>query len=113
MDLSALSKRRGVFIWLNKGKAAKTHFKALKRKHHTRAFSLTTRGPLASAPEPGADGAASLSTQDDRDRDARLGHTADVPTERPATRHFAQLVPALRDHRDAASPSRAPPFTLA
>ena len=50
IDLSALSERRGVFIWLNKGKAANGRLKTLKRKHHRRGFSLNTGGPLASAP---------------------------------------------------------------
>ena len=109
IDLSALSERRGVFVWLNKGKAGRGHLKAIQRKHHPGGFSLSTRGPLASAPEPSPDGPAATGTQDDRSAlyeriTHDLGH-------RPAVDLLSASVPSLPDDRGGVSGSRAPPTT--
>jgi hypothetical protein len=109
IDLSALSERHGVFVWLNKGKASHGRLKALKRKHHhPGGFSLSTRGPLASAPGSSPDGPAATGSQDDRDadHDARATHDHDP---RPTTELSCLVVPRLTDARGMASPSRAPP----
>ena len=112
IDLSALSERRGVFIWLNKGKAANGHLKTLKRKHPKRGFSLITGGPLASAPGSGPSSPSPTGTSDDRDRPAHHENITHELSERPATETPSPSVPPLLDHRSGASPSRAPPFTL-
>jgi hypothetical protein len=109
IDLSALSERRGVFVWLNKGKASHGRLKALQRKHHRPGgFSLSTRGPLASAPGSSPDGPAATGSPDDRDadHDERATHEHD-PRAGTALPFF--VVPPLTDARGAASPSRAPP----
>lgn len=112
IDLSALSERRGVFIWLNKGKAGNGHLKTLRRKHHNRGFSLATGGPLASAPGSAPGGSAPAGASDDRDRPAHHENITHELSERPATEPPSPPVPALPDHRGGASPSRAPPFVL-
>jgi hypothetical protein len=109
IDLSALSERHGVFVWLNKGKTSHGRLKALKRKHHhPGGYSLSTRGPLASAPGSSADGPAAYSSQDDRDaeHDDRASGDHD---RRPSTELPALIIPRLTDARNVASPSRAPP----
>lgn len=112
IDLSALSERRGVVIWLNKGKGARGHLKPLKRKHHSRGFSLTTRGPLASAPESSPDGPAATGTQDDRNRSAYSERTTHELSQHPGVGQSSLLLPALPDPRGGACPSRAPPAAL-
>jgi len=109
IDLSALSERRGVFIWLNKGQPSKGHLKALKRKHHDRGFSLSTRGPLASAPGSSSSGPAATGTQDDRDRSASDLRITHAFNQRPALHQPSSLIPALPEDPGGASPSRAPP----
>jgi FG-GAP-like repeat len=108
IDLSALSERRGVFVWLNKGKASNGHLRALKRKHHRGGFALSTGGPLASAPESARERPAATSSQDDRDPadHERVAH--DFGHRRASDRCFP-LVATLLDDRGDASPSRAPP----
>jgi hypothetical protein len=109
IDLSALSERRGVFVWLNKGKASHGHLKALKRIHHRPiAFSLSTRGPLASAPGSSPEGPAATGSQDDRDaaHDERATHDHDP---RPSTELPTPVALPVTDARGVASPSRAPP----
>jgi hypothetical protein len=113
IDLSALSERRGVFIWLNKGKGSNGHLKALKRKHHSRDFSLTTRRPLASAPESSPDGPAATSTLDDRDRLACDERGAHELSQRPTINQRSSVLPALSDPHAGACPSRAPPASPA
>ena len=109
IDLSALSERRGVFVWLNKGKASHGRLKALKRKHHRPGgFSLSTRGPLASAPGSSPDGPPAGGTQDDRDADHDQRATGDHDP-RPSADLPSLVVPPLTDARGVASPSRAPP----
>jgi hypothetical protein len=109
IDLSALSEHRGVFVWLNKGKARHGRLKALKRKHHhPGGFSLSTRGPLASAPGSSADGPAATGSQDDRDADHDERATPDHDP-RPSPDPPSLVVPQLTDARGVASPSRAPP----
>jgi hypothetical protein len=109
IDIGALSERHGVFIWLNKGKASHGRLKALKRRHHRGGFSLTTRGPLASAPESSPDGPSATGSQDDRDQSAsheRITHEFsqyDVGTLPSAP------FPPLPDPHGVRSPSRAPP----
>ena len=110
IDLSALSERRGVFIWLNKGKAANGHLKTLKRKHHRRGFSLNTGGPLASAPGSRSSSSNAAGASDDRGRTAHDEHTTYELSWRPATDRPSPAVPALPDRRAGASASRAPPF---
>ena len=112
IDIGALSERRGVFIWLNKGKAGHGRLKALKRHHRSGGFSLTTRGPLASAPESSPDGPAGTSTQDDRDRSASHDRITHEFTPRFATTLLSPLVPPLPDAHGVRSPSRAPPSGL-
>jgi len=111
IDLSALSERRGVFVWLNKGKASNGHFRALKRRHHPGTFSLSTRGPLASAPERRPDGAPATSSQDDRDS-ANQERSVHEFNPLPTIAHNGLILPALPDDRGGASPSRAPPLAL-
>ena len=108
VDLSALSERRGVFVWLNKGKASNGHLRALKRRHHRGGFALTTDGPLASAPEQTRDGPAATGSQDDRDpaHHERLAHDFG---HRRASDRFFPIVATLLDDRGGAAPSRAPP----
>jgi hypothetical protein len=108
IDLSALSERRGVFVWLNKGKASNGHLRALKRKHHRGGLALTTGGPLASAPRQTREGPAANSSPDDRDPadHERLAHHFG---HRRASDRCFPLVATLLDDRGAASPSRAPP----
>jgi hypothetical protein len=109
IDLSALSERHGVFVWLNKGKTSHGRLKALKRKHHhPGGFSLSTRGPLASAPGSSADGPAATSSQDDRDAD-HDDRATDDRHQRPSTELPSLVIPRLTDARRVASPSRAPP----
>src|SRR5262245_5039026 len=110
IDLGALSERRGVFIWLNKGKASHGRLKALKRKHHRGGFSLTTRGPLASAPAAALDGPAATSTQDDRS--ASHDCITHEFTQQVASTLTSPLVPPLPDAYGVRSPSRAPPSGL-
>jgi len=112
IDLGALSERRGVFIWLNKGKASHGRLKALKRKQHRGGFSLTTRGPLASAPESSPDGLAATSTQDDRDRSANHDDISHEFTQHPSSVLPSLLAPPLVDRQNDRSPSRAPPSGL-
>lgn len=108
IDLSALSERRGVFVWLNKGKASNGQLRALKRRHHRGGFALSTGGPLASTPGATGGGPPATNCQDDRDpadheraaHDFGHRHTSD---------RFFPLVATLLDDRGAASPSRAPP----
>jgi hypothetical protein len=110
IDIGALSERRGVFIWLNKGKASHGRLKALKRRHHRGGFSLTTRGPLASAPESSLDGPAATGPQDDRSASHdRITHefTPEVASTLPSPR-----VPPLPDAHGVRSSSRAPPAGL-
>ena len=109
VDLSALSERRGVFVWLNKGKGSNGHLKALKRQHHRRGFALTTHGPLASAPESSSDGPAATGTQDDRDRSACYERGAYELSQRPAIGPRSPVLPPLSDPHAGACPSRAPP----
>ena len=107
IDIGALSERRGVFIWLNKGKAGHGRLKALKRRHHRDGFSLTTRGPLASAPQSSLDGPAATGPQDDRSAcDDCVTHefTREVAATLPSA-----LAPPLPDAHGVRSPSRAPP----
>jgi hypothetical protein len=111
IDLSALSERRGVFVWLNKGKASNGHLRALKRRHHRGGFSLTTHGSLASAPRSSPEGPAASGSQDERDP-VDHKHTAHDLTQRRTVDRLSRLVTALLDERGGASPSRAPPFTL-
>jgi hypothetical protein len=112
IDLSALSERHGVFVWLNKGKRSHGHLKAVKRKHHhPGGFSLSTRGPLASAPGSSADGPAANSSQDDRDAD-HDDRATDDHDPRPSTELPSLTIPRLTDARGLASPSRAPPSAL-
>jgi len=111
IDLSALSERRGVFVWLNKGKASNGHLRALKRRHHRGTFSLSTRGPLASAPERSPDGPAATSSQDDR-VSADQERSVHEINPRPTIAHCGLVLPALLDDRGGASPSRAPPLAL-
>ncbi len=109
LDIGALSERRGVFIWLNKGHGPLGHFKALIPRHHSGRFSLSTRGLLASAPGSSADGPAATGTDDDRDR---LAHTDHIPYDvgdRPAPEHWNPTVSTLPDRHGSAAPSRAPP----
>jgi len=108
IDLSALSERRGVFVWLNKGKASNGHFRALKRKHHRGGFALTTGGPLAAAPAQTREGPAATSSTDDRDpaNHERLAHDFG---HRRASDSFFPLVATLLDDHGGASPSRGPP----
>lgn len=112
IDLSALSERRGVFIWLNKGQPTNGHLKALKRRRHNRGFSLSSRGPLASAPESSTDGPVATGTQDDRDRSAYHLRLTYELNERPALHKPSSLIPTLPDAPDGTSPSRAPPSAL-
>jgi hypothetical protein len=110
VDLSALSERRGVFVWLNKGKASNGHLRVLKRQHHRSGFSLTTRGSLTSAPRSSPEGPAATGSQDDRDP---VDHerTAHDLNQRRTVDRVSPLVTALLDARSGTSPSRAPPFT--
>jgi VCBS repeat protein len=108
LDIGALSERRGVFIWLNKGRGPR-HFKALRPRHRTGGLSFNTHGPLASAPGSSADGPAATGTDDDRDRLAHADHITYDVGDRPALDHRNPTVPTLRDDRGSASPSRAPP----
>lgn len=109
IDLSALSERHGVFVWLNKGKTSHGHLKALKRTHHhPGGFSLSTRGPLASAPGSSADGPAANSSQDDRDAD-HDDRVTDDHDRHPSTELPSLVIPRLTDAGAVASPSRAPP----
>src|SRR5262249_25877275 len=109
IDLSALSERRGVFIWLNKGKASNGRLKALKRKHHRPGqFSLSSGSPLASAPESSPDGAAATGSEDVRDADQGDCATHDSGL-RPGTELPSLIVPPLTDARGGAASSRAPP----
>jgi hypothetical protein len=113
IDLSALSERRGVFIWLNKGKAANGHLKTLKRKqHHRRGFSLNTGGPLASAPGSSSSSSNAAGASDDRGRSAHDDHPTYELNWRPVTNPPSPAVPALPDRRAGASSSRAPPCVL-
>lgn len=110
IDIGALSERRGVFIWLNKGKAGHGRLKALKRRHHPGGFSLTTRGPLASAPAAALDGPAATSTQDDRSAcHNRITHEF---TQQAASTLPSPQAPPLPDAHGARSPARAPPSGL-
>jgi hypothetical protein len=109
IDLSALSERHGVFVWLNKGKTSHGRLKALQRKHHyPGGFSLSTRGPLASAPGSSADGPAATTSPDDRDADHDDRATNDRD-QRPSTELPSPVVPRPTDASSVASPSRAPP----
>lgn len=109
IDLTALSERRGVFVWLNKGKASHGRLKALKRKHrHPVGFSLSTRGPLASAPGSSPDGPAATGSPDDRDAD-HAAFATDDHDPYPSTELPSLVVPRLTDARAVASSSRAPP----
>lgn len=112
IDLSALSERRGVFIWLNKGKAANGHLKTLKRKHHRRGFSLNTGGPLASAPGSTSSTSNAAGASDDRGRAAHDEHITLELSWRLATDPPSPAVAAVPDRRAGASSSRAPPFAL-
>jgi hypothetical protein len=112
IDLSALSERKGVSIWLNHGKGAERHLKALKRKHHNRGFSLSTRGPLASAPGSASDGPAATGMPDDRNRSACYERITHGLSERPGMGRSALLVPTLPASRGGACSSRAPPSPL-
>ena len=112
IDIGALSERRGVFIWLNKGKAGNGRLKALKRRHHRGGFSLTTRGPLASAPESSPDGPAATGSQDDRDRPASHERITHQYTRQAISALPSPLVPPMPDARGVRSPSRAPPSGL-
>jgi hypothetical protein len=110
IDIGALSERRGVFIWLNKGKAGKGRLRVLKRRHHRGGFSLTTRGPLASAPPSSLDGPAATGPQDDRSacHDCIIHElTPEVAATLPSP-----LAPPLPDAHGVRSPSRAPPSGL-
>lgn len=110
IDIGALSERRGVFIWLNKGKAGHGRLKALKRQHHHGGFSLSTRGPLASAPESSPDGLVAMGPQNDRSASHdRLTHEF---THHVASTLPSALVPPLPDAHGVGSPSRAPPSGL-
>ena len=109
LDIGALSERRGVFIWLNKGKGPHGHFKALKPKHRGGGFSFNTHGSAASAPGSSADGPAATGTDDDRDPLAHADHITHDRNDRPALEHGTPTVPTLPDDRASASPSRAPP----
>ena len=111
IDLSVLSERRGVFVWLNKGKGSNGHLRALKRQHHHGGFSLTTLGLQASAPRSSPEGPVATGSQDDRDP---VDHerTAHDLNQRHTVDRFSPLVAALLDDRRCASPSRAPPLTL-
>jgi hypothetical protein len=109
IDLSALSERHGVFVWLNKGKTNHGRLKALKRKHHhPRGFSLSRRGPLASAPGSSGDGPSATSSQDDRDAD-HDDRPTDDHDQRPSTDVPSPVIPRLTDARRVTSSSRAPP----
>jgi len=110
IDLSALSERRGVFIWLNKGGHGR--LKAVKRKHHTRGFTLITGGPLAAPRGSSSEEQTAPGTQDDRDRLARhegltyhVEHAASIQPALPT-------ISALPAGPGGASPSRAPPVAL-
>jgi hypothetical protein len=107
IDIGALSERRGIFIWLNKGKAGHGRLKTLKRRHHRGGFSLTTRGPLASAPGSPVDGPAATGPQDDRS----ACHDRITPefTQEVAATLPSPLAPPLPDAHGVRSPSRAPP----
>lgn len=107
VDLSALSERRGVFVWLNRG--GKGHLKALKQKHHPRGYSLTGSGPLASASHSATDGLAALGPQDDRDPTAEQEGAPHRPHPVPLAHITSLLVTALPTDPGAAVPSRAPP----
>jgi hypothetical protein len=112
IDLGALSERRGVFIWLNGGKSNNGRLKALKRKHHRGGFSLSTRGPLASAPGSSPDGSAATGLQDDRSRSASYECSTPELNQRPALDLITPLVERLPDAGAGASQSRAPPSAL-
>lgn len=112
IDVGALSERRGVFIWLNGGKSNNGRLKALKRKHRHGGFSLTTRGPLASAPGSSPDGPAATGSQSDRNRSASYERNTPELNQRPALDLVSLLVERLPDAGAGASQSRAPPSAL-
>jgi hypothetical protein len=107
VDLTALSERHGLFIWMSKGGTG--HLKALKRKHHQHGFSLITRGPLASAPQSSSESSPAPGGQDERDRPAQDERSTDELHEQPLLERLSDAVPALPTDRGDASPSRAPP----
>jgi hypothetical protein len=110
IDLGALSESRGVFIWLNKGATGHGRFKAVKRKHPHGGFSLTSRGPLASAPRSSSDGPPATGAQDDRSAyHERITHEL---TPHGASNIPTPLVPPLPETRGVRSPSRAPPSAV-
>jgi len=112
IDLSALSERRGVFIWLNKGKAGHGHLKAVKRHHRPVQFSLNTRGPLASAPSSASEGPAAAGPDDDRDW---LAEPEPVTTEfnpRLTLECRSQIAAMVSDNHGGVCSSRAPPLSL-
>jgi hypothetical protein len=107
IDLSALSERRGVFIWLNKGGDGR--LKAVKRKHHKRGFTLSTGGPLASPRGSSTDDQTPPGTQDDRDRLARHERLALHINQTASIEPACSIFSAVPAGPNGASPSRAPP----
>jgi hypothetical protein len=110
LDISALSERRGLFIWLNHGmRGQRAHFKPLKRKSRTHDLSIGSKGLLASAPEDPQNGPAATGPDDDRDRLAQAEPVTHEVTQQPSHERPTPFCPALPVDRAGASGSRAPP----
>jgi hypothetical protein len=112
VDLSALTERRGVLVWLNKGGLGLQRL--LKRGPHRRGrLSLAHSSPLASAPKPATDRPLTQGDQDDRDRPAHADRSArlTVPDTSAHVPHLTGCSPPSECR--GVSSSRAPPSRTA
>jgi hypothetical protein len=110
VDLTALSERRGVLVWLNQGGRGRLKaLTALTRTPHRRTFLLGDLRPRATRPRPSSDRPVTPNIQDYRDRFYRDVCTARVVAPHTSTRLSHFVSPALSSDSVGASSCRAPP----